>query len=598
MSLVNLTINGKAVSVPSGTKILEAAKQVGVKIPSLCQMKIDEIGFTNECASCRVCMVSAGRKLVPACGTMVKEGMVVNTNTPEALKYRKNVVELLLSDHPQDCYTCAKSGKCELQDLAADMGIRKIRFKGEQSTSPIDTSSYSIVKDNDKCILCRRCETMCTEVQTVGVLSGVNRGFNTVVGTFFNADMMDTECTFCGQCVSVCPTGALMEKDNTKEAWDALAQKEKPVMVQIAPAVRVGISEEFGLEPGAISTGKVVAALKALGFDYVFDTNFAADLTIMEEANEFVNRLTKGGDLPIMTSCCPAWVNFCESQYPDLTKYLSTCRSPQSMFSPIARYYFADKVLDKKPDEVSVVSIMPCVAKKYEVKREELGQDGIIDTDLSLTVRELARMIKSAGIDLENLEEENFDSPLGYSTGAADIFGVTGGVLEAALRTAYTDVTKEELPDDGIEFKAVRGFEGIKEATVNIAGTDVNVVAASSLGCARKLMDELRADIAAGKTPKYHIIEIMACPGGCVNGGGQPFTNGDYEKVKARGAGLYVIDKNKPQRKSHENEDIKKLYDEFLGERGGHNAHKYLHTHYFDKSNPYSKKNDVSLQTN
>ncbi|MFQ7120159.1 MAG: NADH-dependent [FeFe] hydrogenase, group A6 [Intestinibacter sp.] len=598
MSLVNLTINGKAVSVPSGTKILEAAKQVGVKIPSLCQMKIDEIGFTNECASCRVCMVSAGRKLVPACGTMVKEGMVVNTNTPEALKYRKNVVELLLSDHPQDCYTCAKSGKCELQDLAADMGIRKIRFKGEQSTSPIDTSSYSIAKDNDKCILCRRCETMCTEVQTVGVLSGVNRGFNTVVGTFFNADMMDTECTFCGQCVSVCPTGALMEKDNTKEAWDALAQKEKPVMVQIAPAVRVGISEEFGLEPGAISTGKVVAALKALGFDYVFDTNFAADLTIMEEANEFVNRLTKGGDLPIMTSCCPAWVNFCESQYPDLTKYLSTCRSPQSMFSPIARYYFADKVLDKKPDEVSVVSIMPCVAKKYEVKREELGQDGIIDTDLSLTVRELARMIKSAGIDLENLEEENFDSPLGYSTGAADIFGVTGGVLEAALRTAYTDVTKEELPDDGIEFKAVRGFEGIKEATVNIAGTDVNVVAASSLGCARKLMDELRADIAAGKTPKYHIIEIMACPGGCVNGGGQPFTNGDYEKVKARGAGLYVIDKNKPQRKSHENEDIKKLYDEFLGERGGHNAHKYLHTHYFDKSNPYSKKNDVSLQTN
>ena len=598
MSLVNLTINGKAVSVPSGTKILEAAKQVGVKIPSLCQMKIDEIGFTNECASCRVCMVSAGRKLVPACGTMVKEGMVVNTNTPEALKYRKNVVELLLSDHPQDCYTCAKSGKCELQDLAADMGIRKIRFKGEQSTSPIDTSSYSIVKDNDKCILCRRCETMCTEVQTVGVLSGVNRGFNTVVGTFFNADMMDTECTFCGQCVSVCPTGALMEKDNTKEAWDALAQKEKPVMVQIAPAVRVCISEEFGLEPGAISTGKVVAALKALGFDYVFDTNFAADLTIMEEANEFVQRLTKGGDLPIMTSCCPAWVNFCETQYPDLLKYLSTCRSPQSMFSPIARYYFADKVLDKKPDEVSIVSIMPCVAKKYEVKREELGQDGIIDTDLSLTVRELARMIKSAGIDLENLEEENFDSPVGYSTGAADIFGVTGGVLEAALRTAYTDVTKEELPDDGIEFKAVRGFEGIKEATVNIAGTDVNVVAASSLGCARKLMDELRADIAAGKTPKYHIIEIMACPGGCVNGGGQPFTNGDYEKVKARGAGLYVIDKNKPQRKSHENEDIKKLYDEFLGERGGHNAHKYLHTHYFDKSNPYSKKNDVSLQTN
>ena len=598
MSLINLTINGKAVAVEEGTNILEAAKKVNIKIPNLCYLHIDDIGFDNSCASCRVCLVNADGRLVPSCATLAKEGMKVQTNTPEIIEFRKGVVELLLSDHPQDCYTCAKSGKCELQDLAADMGIRKIRFKGEQSTSPIDTSSYSIVKDNDKCILCRRCETMCNQVQKVGVLSGVNRGFSTEIGTFFETDLAKTECTFCGQCINVCPTGALLEKDNTDEAWGLLAQKEKPVMVQIAPAVRVGISEEFGLEPGAISTGKVVAALKALGFDYVFDTNFAADLTIMEEANEFVQRLTKGGDLPIMTSCCPAWVNFCESQYPDLTKYLSTCRSPQSMFSPIARYYFADKVLDKKPDEVSVVSIMPCVAKKYEVKREELGQDKIIDTDLSLTVRELARMIKSAGIDLENLEEENFDSPLGYSTGAADIFGVTGGVLEAALRTAYTDVTKEELPDDGIEFKAVRGFEGIKEATVNIAGTDVNVVAASSLGCARKLMDELRADIAAGKTPKYHIIEIMACPGGCVNGGGQPFTNGDYEKVKARGAGLYVIDKNKPQRKSHENEDIKKLYDEFLGERGGHNAHKYLHTHYFDKSNPYSKKNDVSLQTN
>ena len=584
MSLVNLTINGKAVAVPAGTKILEAAKQVGVKIPSLCHMKIDEIGFANECASCRVCMVSAGRKLVPACGTMVKEGMVVNTNTPEALKYRKNVVELLLSDHPQDCFTCAKSGKCELQDLAADMGIRKVRFQGEQSTSPIDTSSYSIVKDSDKCILCRRCETMCTEVQTVGVLSGVNRGFNTVVGTFFNADMIDTECTFCGQCVTVCPTGALMEKDNTGEAWAALAQKEKPVMVQIAPAVRVGISEEFGLAPGAISTGKVVAALKALGFDYVFDTNFAADLTIMEEANEFVQRLTTGGDLPIMTSCCPAWVNFCETQFPDLTKYLSTCRSPQGMFSPIARYYFADKVLGKKPDEVIVMSIMPCIAKKYEVAREELGQDGIIDTDLSLSVRELARMIKEAGIDLATIEEAEFDSPLGYSTGAADIFGVTGGVLEAALRTAYTDVTKEELPADGIDFHAVRGYEGIKEATINVGGTDVNVVAASSLGCARKLMEELRADIAAGRTPKYHVIEIMACPGGCVTGGGQPIhdakTRATVDIHGLRKKALYEADKNLPRRKSHENPVIKELYDEYLEHPGSHKAHELLHTTY------------------
>ena len=593
MSLINLTINGKAVAVAEGTNILEAAKKVNIKIPNLCYLHIDDIGFDNSCASCRVCLVNADGRLVPSCATLAKEGMKVQTNTPEIIEFRKGVVELLLSDHPQDCYTCTKCGSCGLQDIAVQLGIKKIRFEGERLEKSKDNSSFSIMRDNDKCILCRRCETMCNQVQKVGVLSGVNRGFSTEIGTFFETDLAKTECTFCGQCINVCPTGALLEKDNTDEAWGLLAQKEKPVMVQIAPAVRVGISEEFGLKPGTISTGKVVAALKALGFDYVFDTNFAADLTIMEEANEFVNRLTKGGDLPIMTSCCPAWVNFCESQYPDLTKYLSTCRSPQSMFSPIARYYFADKVLDKKPDEVSVVSIMPCVAKKYEVKREELGQDGIIDTDLSLTVRELARMIKSAGIDLENLEEENFDSPLGYSTGAADIFGVTGGVLEAALRTAYTDVTKEELPDDGIEFKAVRGFEGIKEATVNIAGIDVNVVAASSLGCARKLMDELRADLAAGKTPKYHIIEIMACPGGCVAGGGQPFHGGDYEKVKARGAGLYAIDANKPKRKSHQNEDIKKLYAEFLGERGGHNAHTYLHTHYFDRSNPYAKKTEA-----
>ena len=593
MSLINLTINGKAVAVEEGTNILEAAKKVNIKIPNLCYLHIDDIGFDNSCASCRVCLVNADGRLVPSCATLAKAGMKVQTNTPEIIEFRKGVVELLLSDHPQDCYTCTKCGSCGLQDIAVQLGIKKIRFEGERLEKSKDNSSFSIMRDNDKCILCRRCETMCNQVQKVGVLSGVNRGFSTEIGTFFETDLAKTECTFCGQCINVCPTGALLEKDNTDEAWGLLAQKEKPVMVQIAPAVRVGISEEFGLKPGTISTGKVVAALKALGFDYVFDTNFAADLTIMEEANEFVQRLTKGGDLPIMTSCCPAWVNFCETQYPDLLKYLSTCRSPQSMFSPVARYYFADKILGKKPDEVIVMSIMPCIAKKYEVAREELGKDGIIDTDLSLTVRELARMIKSAGIDLENLEEENFDSPLGYSTGAADIFGVTGGVLEAALRTAYTDVTKEELPDDAIEFKSVRGFEGIKEATVNVGGTDVNVVAASSLGCARKLMDELRADIAAGRAPKYHIIEIMACPGGCVAGGGQPFHGGDYEKVKARGAGLYAIDANKPKRNSHQNEDIKKLYAEFLGERGGHNAHTYLHTHYFDRSNPYAKKTEA-----
>ena len=583
MSLVNLTINGKAVSVPADTMILEAAKQVNIKIPSLCHLHMDDIKFDNHCASCRVCMVSAGRKLVPACGTLVKEGMVVNTNSPEALKFRRNVVELMLSDHPKDCLSCVRNKDCELQEIAAELGIRKVRFSdGEQSTGTYDISTKSIVKDNSKCILCRRCETMCSEVQTVKVLSGVNRGFNTEVSTFFGADLADTNCTYCGQCISVCPTGALVEKDNTREAWTALAQKEKPVIVQTAPAVRVALGESFGLESGSISTGKMVAALKALGFDYVFDTNFAADLTIMEEANEFVNRFVKGKNLPILTSCCPAWVNFMEHEYPDLLQHLSTCKSPQSMFSPIARHYFAEKVLNKKPDEVIVMSIMPCVAKKYEVSREELGRDGYLDTDISLTTRELARMIKEAGIELDNLEEAEFDSPLGYSTGAADIFGATGGVLEAALRTAYHDITKEEAPS--LDFKEVRGMTGIKEASLEIAGHTVNVAATSSLGNARKLIDELRQG-----NSKYHLIEIMACPGGCVSGGGQPYNHGDYDIVKARAKALYEIDAHKKDRLSHHNPDIIKLYDEFLGERGGHKAHDLLHTKYSDKSNIFAE---------
>ena len=587
MSLVNLTINGKVVSVPSDTKILEAAKQVNIKIPSLCHLRIDDINFDNNCASCRVCMVSAGKKLVPACGTLVKEGMVVNTNSPEALKYRKDIVELLLSDHPKDCLSCVKSGNCELQDIAAELGIRKVRFSdGEQSSAPIDTSTKSIIKDHSKCILCRRCETMCNEVQTVGVLSGINRGFGTQVSTFFGDDLIDTNCTFCGQCISVCPTGAFVEKDNTREAWAALGQKEKPVMVQTAPAVRVGLGEEFGLDPGSISTGKMVAALKALGFDYVFDTNFAADLTIMEEANEFVNRFVKGEKLPILTSCCPAWINFMEYEYPDLLPYLSTCKSPQSMFSPIARHYFAEKVLNKKYDEVIVMSIMPCVAKKFEVSREELGEDGYLDTDISLTTRELARMIKEAGIDLANIDEAEFDSPLGYSTGAADIFGATGGVLEAALRTAYHDITKEEAPS--LDFKVVRGMDGIKEASLEIAGHTVNVAAASSLGNARKLMDELREG-----NSKYHVIEIMACPGGCVAGAGQPYHGGNYDKIKARAKALYEIDAHKVDRLSHHNPDIIKLYDEFLGERGGHMAHKLLHTQYYNRSDVFDKATNV-----
>lgn len=581
MSLVNLTINGKSVSVENETTILDAARKLNIKIPSLCHLHMDEISMHNKCASCRVCMVDTSRGLVPACATNVKEGMEVKTNTPRALKARKAVVELLLSDHPQDCLVCEKNGNCELQQIAQDLGVRDVKYQGEKTSLGKDTSSKSIVKDHDKCILCRRCETMCTEIQQVGVLSGVNRGFETMVSTFFNDPICDTNCTFCGQCIAVCPTGALTEVNNIPKVWDALNQTEKTTVVQVAPAVRVALGEEFGLEPGTITTGKMVAALRLLGFKYVFDTNFAADLTILEEASEFVHRLKEGHDLPILTSCCPAWIGFMEHTYPSLLNLTSSCKSPQEMFGAVAKNYFAPKVINIDPKDMYVVSVMPCVAKKYECSREELGQDGVLDVDISITTRELAKMIKEAGIDFLKLEDESFDSPLGESTGAADIFGATGGVLEAALRTSYEWVTGETL--DNVEFTQVRGFEGIKEASLDIAGTTVNVCVASTLGNARKVMDEVKAG-----NSKYHIIEIMACPGGCVAGAGQPYHMGDYDIIKKRAIGLYNIDSNKELRKSHENPAIATLYREFLGEPYSADAHKYLHTHYFDKSNVYS----------
>lgn len=577
MSLIKVNINGKNIMVEKGTSILDAAKELNIKIPTLCHLNLHSFKMVNQVASCRVCMVEADGKLVPACATPVYDGMVIKTDTLKAIKYRRTVVELILSNHPQDCLLCEKNLDCELQSLAADLGIRHIRFKGEKTNFGVDHSSKSIVKDLDKCILCRRCETMCSEVQTVNVLSGVDRGFHTVVAPFFNSPLHETVCTFCGQCVSVCPTGALTEVNNISKVWRALNTEGKTVVVQVAPAVRVALGEEFGMEPGTVVTGKIVSALRKLGFDRVFDTDFAADLTIIEEASEFIHRVKHGGRLPMLTSCCPAWVKFFEHQFPDLIDIPSTCKSPHQMLGAVAKSYFAQK-MEIKPEDVTVVSIMPCVAKKYEISRPELeNEEGIKDVDIVITTRELARMIKEAGIDFENLEDENFDNPLGESTGASVIFGVTGGVLEAAVRTAFEFYTGESL--DKVEFHDLRGFQGIKEAKIQMGDIELNVAVASSLGNARKILENIQQ----GKC-QYHLIEIMACPGGCIDGGGQPYHKGDLDIIKKRAEGIYKEDRGKTLRKSNQNPYIKKLYDEFIGEPHGEKAHELLHTSYFKRN--------------
>lgn len=572
MSLVTLTINDKQVQVESGTTILEASKLLDINIPTLCHLKLHE-GVENKPGSCRVCMVEVDgrRNLAPSCNTPVSEGMVVKTNSIRAIKARRNVVELLLSDHPQDCLLCEKNTDCELQKLAADMGIRQIKFRGEMSTYPKDTSSYSIVRDSDKCILCRRCETVCSEVQTVSVLSAVNRGFDTVVSPAFGLPMTETNCTFCGQCVSVCPTGALTEVNNTSKVWDALNNKDKLVIVQTAPAVRSALGEAFDMEVGKAVTGKMVAALRSLGFDKVFDTDFAADLTIMEEASELMHRITHGGRLPILTSCCPGWINFFEHEFNDLLDIPSSCKSPQQMFGAIAKTYFAEK-MNIDPKNIIVVSVMPCLAKKYEAARPEMNND----VDIVITTRELAKMIKEAGIHFTSLKDEEFDSILGESTGAGVLFGVTGGVMEAALRTAYEWITKEELDD--VDFKVVRGLDGIKEATIKIKDMEVKAAIASGLGNARKLLNKIKNGEA-----DYQIIEIMACPGGCIDGGGQPYIHGEYEILNKRANALYEEDRNKPLRKSHNNPAIIKLYEEFLGTPYSEKSHELLHTKYFKR---------------
>ena len=577
LSLVTVTINNRRILVEDGTTILEAAKLLNIKIPTLCHLNLHDTKMVNQTSSCRVCMVEVDgrRNLAPSCATPVFDKMVVRTNSIRAIHARRTIVELLLSNHPKDCLICAKNTDCELQALSADLGIREIPYKGEMSTYEVDDSSYSIVRNLDKCILCRRCETMCNKVQTVNVLSGVERGFQTVVAPAFNLPMTDTACTFCGQCVAVCPTAALTEVNNVPKVWRALKNKDKYVVVQTAPAVRVALGEEFGLEPGTVVTGKLAAALRSLGFDKVFDTDFAADLTIMEEASELVHRLQHGGKLPILTSCCPGWVKFFEHQFPELLDIPSTCKSPHEMFGAVAKTYLAQK-LGINPKNMVVVSIMPCLAKKYEAARPELSVNGNQDVDIVITTRELAKMLREAGIDFNSLEDSNFDNPLGESTGASVIFGATGGVLEAALRTAYEWLTEESL--DNVEFHALRGMDGVKEATIKINDIDVNVAVAHGLGNARKILEAIKS----GKA-NYHAIEIMACPGGCIGGGGQPYIRGDVDVLKKRAAGLYNEDRGKTKRKSHENEAVLKLYEEFLGEPYGEKAHELLHTHYIKR---------------
>ncbi len=583
MDVINLIIDNKPVVVKKGTTILEAAKGIGIHIPTLCYMKLDDLNIENKPGGCRICVVEVDgrRNLAPACCTDVSEGMNVNTHSIRAINARRTVMELILSDHPADCLICAKSGNCDLQNMAHNLGIRKIHYQGEQSHYREDTSP-AIIREVDKCIMCRRCEMMCNEVQTVGVLSAINRGFNSVVAPAFEMNLDHSVCTYCGQCVAVCPTGALTEVDETGKVVRALSDSTKTVIVQTAPAVRAALGEEFGYEAGTLVTGKLVAALRRLGFDYVFDTDFAADLTIMEEGTEMLNRLGRhlAGDkdvkLPILTSCCPAWVKFFEHHFPDMKDIPSTARSPQQMFGSIAKTYFADKLGIKREDLV-VVSIMPCVAKKYECGRDEFKVNNNPDVDFALTTRELAALIKISNINFRTLPNEEYDNPLGESTGAAVIFGTTGGVIEAAVRTAYELHTKKELPR--LNFDELRGMEGIRKATIDFDGTPINIGIAHGLGNARKLLEEIQA----GKS-EFHAIEIMSCPGGCIGGGGQPYHHGNAEILKKRQRAIYQEDTKKSIRKSHENPYIIQLYKEFLGKPMSEKAHHLLHTAYFDRT--------------
>lgn len=566
---VTLTIDGQTLTVPAGYSIWEAAHQVGINIPNLCHHP----ALRPE-GSCRVCVVKVkgARNLSASCVTRVAEGMEVSTHTPEVLAVRKNIVELLLANHPRDCLSCARSGNCELQKIASDMGIRKIPYNYNRPPMKKDEGNPSITRDPAKCILCGRCVRMCSEVQGIGVYGFTWRGINSRVSPAFDLPLDKATCTYCGQCAKVCPTGAITIHNDTDKVWAALRDPEKIVMVQTAPSVRVGLSEALGGKPGDIVTGKMVAALRQLGFDKVFDTNWSADLTIMEEGTEFIHRLKDGGVMPMITSCSPGWVNYMEMFYPELIPHFSTAKSPQAMFGTMLKTYYAQK-MNIDPAKIVSVSIMPCTAKKFEAQRPELSASGFRDVDVVLTTVELGQMIREAGLNFQALPDEQFDPLMGVGSGAGTIFGTTGGVMEAAVRTAYELLTGKGL--DPLELAPVRGMEGIKEATLTIGKTRVKVAVAHNLANARKVCEAIKA----GNPHGWHFIEIMACPGGCINGGGQPISLEMDTPVKRQEA-LYTDDRNLPIRKSHENPEVQALYREFLGEPNGHKAHQLLHTHY------------------